>query len=62
VLLILVNEDYYLAWQNSNVVPSALVDLVNSIPLSSAQEIIEHTPAEQSRVWRLLAARAGRGL
>lgn len=60
-LLVLVNEDYYLTWQQSNAVPPALVDLVQSIPLARAQEIIEHVPAEQCRVWRLLTARVKRG-
>jgi hypothetical protein len=62
VLQVLVNEDYRLAWQHSNAVPAALVELVASVALPRAQEIIEHVPAEQSRVWLLLAARVSRGV
>lgn len=60
-LLVLVNEDYYLSWQQSSAVPPELVDLVQSVPLARVQEIVTHVPAEQCRVWRLLAGRAKRG-
>jgi hypothetical protein len=61
VLLVLVGEDYYLTWKHNNTIPSVLVNLINSISLSNAREIIEHVPAEESRVWQLLAARVKRG-
>lgn len=60
-LLILANEDYYLTWQRNNSVPPELVDLVLSVPLARVREIIQHVPAEECRVWRLLAARIERG-
>jgi len=61
VLQVLVNEDYYLAWQRSNAVPPELVNLVASVSPASAKEITEHVPAEQCRVWRLLKVRTGEG-
>jgi hypothetical protein len=58
-LLILVAEDYQLAWRSSGFIPDELISLVRSVPIEHALEIVEHVPAEQSRVWRLLAARIG---
>jgi nucleoside phosphorylase len=58
-LQLLVAEDYRLTWKTNNSVPQALIDLVNSVPAQRAREITEHVPAEESRVWRLLAVRAG---
>jgi len=56
-LLILVAEDYQLAWRASEYIPAELIDLIRSVPVQQALEIVEHVPAEESRVWRLLSAR-----
>lgn len=59
-LLVLVAEDYQLTWKNNNTIPEALIELANSVSPQRAREVIDHVPAEQSRVWRLLALRARR--
>lgn len=57
-LRVLVQEDYRMSWKNSSSVPDSLMRLGQSVTASRAREIVQHVPAPESRVWRVLKARA----
>jgi len=59
ILSLLVEEDHRSLWRSPNPLPAEVRDFVAALDPDAANEIILHLHVPESRVWRLLSARAG---